>query len=247
MRLFAQPFSMKQHPIVKIESLGKSYHLEHGIVHALKRIDLEILQGESVAIMGPSGSGKSTLLQLIGCLDRPSAGKYFLNRQDVSLLDDRELSLVRAAHIGFVFQSYNLIPQLNIYENLEVPFLYQSLPLPAEERRERILSAIEKVKLRHRLDHLPSQLSGGEAQRAAIARALAIRPLLFLADEPTGNLDRETGRIILNHFEELHQQGSTLIIVTHDEEVGASCRRMVRMQDGCIVEADSQTRKVSPC
>lgn len=238
---------MKQHPVVKIESLGKSYQLEHGIVHALKSIDLEILQGESVAVMGPSGSGKSTLLQLIGCLDRPSAGKYFLNHQDVSLLDDRELSLVRAAHIGFVFQSYNLIPQLNIYENLEVPFLYQSLPLPAEERRERILAAIEKVKLRHRLNHLPSQLSGGEAQRAAIARALAIRPLLFLADEPTGNLDRETGRTILRLFEDLHQQGSTLIIVTHDAEVGASCRRTVRMQDGCIVEDYGQATQVSAC
>lgn len=226
---------MKRRLIVKIEALSKSYPLEHGIVHALKTIDLEILEGESVAVMGPSGSGKSTLLHLMGCLDRPTAGKYFLNQQDVSLLADQELSLVRASRIGFVFQSYNLIPQLTVYENLEVPFLYQAVPLTAEEMRERIMHAIEKVKLQHRLDHLPSQLSGGEAQRAAIARALAIDPLLLLADEPTGNLDRETGRTILQLFEELHQQGTTLVIVTHDAHVGAHCQRIVQMEDGSIV------------
>jgi len=227
---------MKRYSVVKIEGLCKSYHLDHGTVHALKQVNLDITEGESVAMMGPSGSGKSTLLHLMGCLDRPSSGKYFLNQQDVSLLTDRELSLIRAAQIGFVFQSYNLIPQLNIYENLEVPFLYQADPMPEKERRERILHALEKVKLPHRLYHLPSQLSGGEAQRAAIARALATGPLLFLADEPTGNLDRETGKAILRLFEDLHQGGATLVIVTHDEYVAAHCRRVVRMQDGSIVD-----------
>lgn len=233
---------MEERPIVKLERIGKSYHLEHGIVPALKNIDLEIFKGESIAIMGPSGSGKSTLLQLIGCLDRPSAGKYFLNQRDISSLPDRELSVLRSTDIGFVFQSYNLIPQLNIYENLEIPFLYQPMPLSEEEIRIRIHHSIEKVKLQHRLTHLPSQLSGGEAQRVAIARALAIRPLLLLADEPTGNLDRETGRTILQLFEELHEEGTTLMIVTHDEDVGKFCKRTVRMQDGCIVDHDLHVR-----
>lgn len=227
---------MKRRSIVKIEGLHKSYEVGHGAVHALKQIDLQIFEGESVAIMGPSGSGKSTLLHLMGCLDQPSGGKYFLNQQDVSLLSDRERSLVRATQIGFVFQSYNLIPQLNIYENLEVPFLYQDAMIVAEERHERIMCAIDKVKLRHRLYHHSSQLSGGEMQRVAIARALAIRPLLLLADEPTGNLDRETGRAILQVFEELHREGTTLVIVTHDDCVAAYCKRVVRMQDGSLVE-----------
>ena len=154
---------------------------------------------------------------------------------------------MRASRIGFVFQSYNLIPQLTVYENLEVPFLYRAVPMPAEEMRERIMQAIEKVKLQHRLYHLPSQLSGGEAQRAAIARALAIDPLLLLADEPTGNLDRETGRTILQLFEELHRQGTTLVIVTHDAHVGAHCQRIVRMEDGSLVEDHFQKGREPGC
>lgn len=228
---------MAQNLVVKTEGLCKSYPLAHGMVHALRTINLEILEGESVAVMGPSGSGKSTLLQLIGCLDRPSAGKYYLNSREVSLLDDQQLSVIRGTSIGFIFQSYNLIPHLNLYENLEVPFLYHPFPLSVEEVQERIMQAIKKVKLEHRVDHLPSQLSGGEAQRAAIARALAIRPLLLLADEPTGNLDRETGSTILKLFDDLHREGTTLVIVTHDAHVAAHCQRIVRMQDGCV-EAD---------
>lgn len=222
--------------LVQLKELAKSFHYEHGVIQALKKIDLEIHEGESVALMGPSGSGKSTLLQLIGCLDRPSAGHYFLNQRDVSTLNDQELSLLRATKIGFVFQSYNLIPQLNVFENLEIPFLYQGHSITQEEIQERIIHAIEKVNLQHRLYHLPSQLSGGEAQRAAIARALIIRPLLLLADEPTGNLDRETGKSILKLFEELHIQGTTLVIVTHDESVGRHCKRLIKMVDGSIVE-----------
>jgi putative ABC transport system ATP-binding protein len=226
---------MNQHPLVCVENLSKSYQLRHGIVHALRQIDLKIDSGESIAIMGPSGSGKSTLLHLLGCLDRPTIGRYLLNNQDISTLNDTQLALLRSSQIGFVFQSFNLIPQLNVFENVEVPFLYQSFAWSEEEIRQRILHAIERVKLTHRLTHLPSQLSGGETQRVAIARALAIHPLLILADEPTGNLDSETGQTILQLFRELNEQGVTLVIVTHDERVGAHCRRIIRMEDGQIV------------
>lgn len=225
---------MTKQSLVKMDSLGKSFHVDSGVIHALIGIDLEIFEGESVAIMGPSGSGKSTLLQLIGCLDRPSVGKYFLEQRDVSMINDQELSLVRATKIGFIFQSYNLIPHFNVYENLAIPFLYQSVPLPAEEIRERVLQAAERVKISHRLFHLPAQISGGEAQRAAIARALAIHPLLILADEPTGNLDSETGRAVLELFDELHQQGSTLIMVTHDKHAASYCSRIIQLEDGCL-------------
>lgn len=223
-------------PLVKTHRLTKSYHLEIGAVHALCDVDLEINTGESVAIMGPSGSGKSTLLHLLGCLDRPSKGEYLLNGQDLSHLDDRQLSILRATKIGFVFQSFNLIAQLNVFENIEIPFLYQPAALSKMEIKERILSSIEKVKLEHRLLHLPSQLSGGELQRVAIARALAIEPLLVLADEPTGNLDSETGSSILNLFQTLNSKGTTLVIVTHDRHVASHCQRIVYMRDGVMID-----------
>lgn len=227
---------MKSPLLVQLKNFSKSYAFAQGhIVHALKQVNLQIRAGESVVIMGPSGSGKSTLLHLLGCLDRPTTGHYLLNNQDISHLSDAELALLRASQIGFVFQSFNLIPQLNVFENIEVPFLYQTVPLPEQEVHQRILTAIERVKLQHRLYHLPSQLSGGETQRVAIARALAIQPLLILADEPTGNLDTETGKTILQLFQELNEQGVTLIIVTHDEKVGQHCQRMVRMCDGQII------------
>lgn len=222
-------------PLVCVENLSKSYVLGHGIVHALSNINLKIDAGQSVAIMGPSGSGKSTLLHMLGCLDRPTEGRYVLNGQDVSSLSDAQLSLLRASQIGFVFQSFNLISQLNVFENVEAPFLYQTIPLPEKEVRERILSAIERVQLQHRLYHLPSQLSGGEAQRVAIARALAIHPLLILADEPTGSLDTETGESILYIFQELNNQGVTIVIITHDKSVSDHCQRKICMQDGRII------------
>jgi putative ABC transport system ATP-binding protein len=226
---------MSRHPLVHVENLSKCYRLGQGTVQALRQIDLKITSGESVAIMGPSGSGKSTLLHVLGCLDSPTNGRYLLNDQDVSSLSDSQLSLLRASQIGFVFQSFNLIPQLNVFENVEVPFFYRTLPLSEKETHQRVLYAIERVKLQHRIYHLPSQLSGGETQRVAIARALAIHPLLILADEPTGNLDTETGYTILQLFQELHAQGTTLIIVTHDEQVAAHCQRTVHMRDGTIV------------
>ena len=220
--------------IIEIKRLTKSYASSHETFHALRSVDLQIFQGESVAIMGPSGSGKSTLLHILGCLDRPTNGSYLLNGEDVLGLSDEQLSALRAVHIGFVFQSFHLIPQFTVFENVELPFLYQSPLLPQNEIRERVLSSIERVQLHHRLNHLPSQLSGGESQRVAIARALAINPLLILADEPTGNLDRETGKTILNLFQELNAQGATLVIVTHDQNVANCCQRIITMQDGLL-------------
>jgi len=227
------------HSLVDLKNIKKSYPLDLGFFEALRDINLKIDAGQSVAIMGPSGSGKSTLLHLLGCLDRPSEGSYLLNGQDVLGLNDAELSILRATQIGFVFQSFNLIPQLNVFENIEIPFLYHPIALPQKEIEQRILYSIERVKMQHRLRHLPSQLSGGELQRVAIARALAIHPLLILADEPTGNLDRETGKMILQLFQELNAQGVTLVIVTHDPFVAAHCQRLIYMQDGSIKSLDS--------
>ena len=218
-------------PLVQVRNLSKSYQMEHGMVHALNGVDLTIHTGEMVAVMGPSGSGKSTLLHLLGCLDRPTHGSYCLDSHDISNYFDHDLAFIRATKIGFVFQSFNLIQQLCVYENVEVPFLYRGERVDANEL---ILQSIERVGLSHRLDHLPYQLSGGETQRVAIARALAINPLLILADEPTGNLDSETGRTILQLFQELNRQGATIVMVTHDEHVGSHCRRMIRMRDGKI-------------
>jgi len=226
---------MQKDPLVDLKELSKSYSLRHGIVHALRKVDLEIHSGESIAIMGPSGSGKSTLLHLLGCLDSPTTGRYLLNGQEVFSLNDQKLASLRSSRIGFVFQSFNLISQLNVFENVEVPLLYQRPSLSEKAIRQRVLSAIERVNLQDRLDHLPSQLSGGETQRVAIARALAIQPLLILADEPTGNLDTKTGEAILHLFQELHEEGATLVIVTHDPQVANHCQSMVRMQDGRIV------------
>ena len=223
---------MLLHPLVEVKQLTKSYQLENDSFQILRGIDFTVHAGESVAIMGPSGSGKSTLLHILGGLDRPSQGSYLLNGQDILGLRDKELALLRATYIGFVFQSFNLIPQLNVFENVEVPFLYHSIGYSQQEIKKRIFASLERVKLQHRLHHLPSQLSGGEAQRVAIARALAIHPLLILADEPTGNLDSETSQSILQLFQELQAQGTTLIIVTHALHVASHCQRIVHMQDG---------------
>ncbi len=225
----------KPPPLVFLSKLTKHYRMDHGVVQALHEVNIEIFKGESLAIMGPSGSGKSTLLHLLGCLDTPTTGEYLLDGKNIACLPDHELALIRSTNIGFVFQSFNLIPQLNVYENVEVPFLYQSHLVTPEQVKERILEALERVGLKKRLYHKPSQLSGGETQRVAIARALAIHPLIILADEPTGNLDTETGQTILQLFQELNQQGVTLIMVTHDKHVGSYCKRLVRMKDGQII------------
>lgn len=224
---------MNSENILTLQNISKTYACPHGEVRALKHINLTVNRGESVAIMGPSGSGKSTLLHLLGCLDPPTSGTYFLQQQNPFLLSDKELSRLRGSHIGFVFQAYNLIPQLTVYENIEIPFRYQEKRLSDEIIHDKIIKGLQAVKLEHRLKHKPSQLSGGEMQRAAIARAMAMQPRLLLADEPTGNLDRETGQAILAL---LHEARTTLILVTHDPQVGDTCKKMIHMRDGCICE-----------
>jgi putative ABC transport system ATP-binding protein len=218
--------------ILVIEKLYKSYQLGAVELQVLRGIDVTIKAGESVAIMGPSGSGKSTLLNIIGCLDRPTSGYYWLGGQEVSTLDDNQLSFIRGSHIGFVFQSFNLIEQLNVVENIEVPMYYRGLSESESDKRARQLASM--VGLGDRVSHRPSELSGGERQRVAIARALANEPLIILADEPTGNLDSETGQEILDILLDLHQQGKTLIVVTHDDNIATHAGRIINLLDGRI-------------
>ena len=222
----------KDAPILVMERLCKSYELGTMELKVLRDIELTINNGDYVAIMGPSGSGKSTLLNMIGCLDRPTSGDYWLGGQNVSLLDDDQLSLIRGARIGFIFQSFNLINQLNVVENIEVPMYYQGYS--EHESAERALELAKMVGLAERLDHRPSELSGGQQQRVAIARALANDPLIILADEPTGNLDSESGSEILKILMDLHKQGKTLIVVTHDEGIAENAGRVVELFDGLI-------------
>lgn len=217
-------------PIVRLEKLRKTYQMGGTTVTALCGLSLEIHAGEYLAIMGPSGCGKSTLLNLLGCLDRPTDGRYFLGGQDVSGLDDDALSAIRGARLGFIFQSYNLIQQLSVVENIEVPLFYQDCP--EEQARQIATDLARRVGLDTRLDHKPFELSGGQQQRVAIARALANNPLVILADEATGNLDSASGREILDIFDDLRQQGKTLIMVTHDVEVGERAKRLIRLRDG---------------
>lgn len=201
-------------------------------VRALQGIDMEIAEGEYVAIMGPSGSGKSTLLHVIGCLDRPTAGHYYLEGRDVSRLDDRDLSTIRNRRLGFVFQAYNLVPQLTVIENVELPLFYMGVS--RAERLRRSMELIQMVGLRERAKHRPSQLSGGETQRVAIARALVNQPALVVADEPTGNLDSQTGEDVLKVIDELHSTGRTILMVTHDVKISLRSQRVVHIRDGKI-------------
>jgi len=219
-------------PILLMERLCKSYMLGTVELKVLREVALSINSGEYVAIMGPSGSGKSTLLNMIGCLDRPTSGDYWLGGQNVALLDDDELSLIRGSRIGFIFQSFNLINQLNVIENIEVPMYYQGYSEHQSAQRARELATM--VGLGERLGHRPSELSGGQQQRVAIARALVNDPLIILADEPTGNLDSESGTEILKILMDLHRQGKTLIVVTHDERIAESAERIVEIFDGQI-------------
>lgn len=222
--------------IASIQQLNKIYGQPNSRiqVHALKNINLDFIEGESVAIRGQSGSGKSTLLNLIGCLDRPTSGRYILGEDDVSRLDDDELSTIRSERVGFVFQNFNLIAQLTILENIEVPLFYQGcLPHIRREKAERL---VELVGLTDRSHHRPSELSGGQQQRAAIARSLINDPLIILADEPTGNLDTETGHKILAIFDDLKKKGKTILIVTHETEIANRCDRIITLRDGEVVE-----------
>jgi putative ABC transport system ATP-binding protein len=220
--------------LAELIDLAKSYRMGADmVVEALRGVTLRIEEGEYLAIMGASGSGKSTLLNLLGCLDRPTSGRYLLGGEDVSQLSDGELSEVRGRRIGFVFQSFNLIPQLSALDNIEVPLFYQGMH--RRDRRRRATALAEQVGLGQRARHKPMELSGGEQQRVAIARALANDPLIILADEPTGNLDSKTGLDILTIFDDLTARGRTLIVVTHDENIARRTHRTVRLADGRVV------------
>jgi putative ABC transport system ATP-binding protein len=220
-----------------VEDLSKVYHLGGEEVHALRDVTLDFPAGDYVAIMGPSGSGKSTFLNLIGCLDRPSSGRYILGGDDVAQMDDDELSEIRASRIGFVFQSYNLIPQLTVLENIEVPLYYRGRV--SAEDRERCIELAGLVGLGNRLAHRPTQLSGGQQQRAGIARSLVNNPRFILADEPTGNLDSVTTSEILNLLDKLNEAGKTIILVTHEDEVAKRAKRIIRLRDG-FVQSDER-------
>lgn len=219
-------------PIIQIQDVHKTYHLGSIEVKALRGVSIDFAQGSYWAIMGSSGSGKSTLLNLLGCLDRPSAGRYFLGGDDVSGLDDDSLSDIRGQRIGFIFQSYNLIDQLTVLENIHVPLFYQNQDSP--EAFERCADLARRVGLGERLNHRPSELSGGQQQRVAIARSLANDPLVILADEPTGNLDTQTEDEVLDLIDELHQQGKTIIMVTHDDHVAERAEQVLHLKDGLI-------------
>ncbi len=223
---------MSDASIVQLENIRKTYQIGLVAVEALRGLSLAIGAGEYVSIMGPSGCGKSTLLNVLGCLDRPTSGHYWLGEEDVSAMDDDTLSAVRGARLGFIFQSYNLIQQLTVVENIEVPLYYQACP----ERESHALAVelADRVGLAARLKHKPAELSGGQQQRVAIARALVNDPLILLADEPTGNLDSSSGEEILKLFDDLNEQGKTMIVVTHDPNTSRHARRVIRLRDGQI-------------
>jgi putative ABC transport system ATP-binding protein len=225
--------------VIQTEDLWKTYEMGAEQLHALRGVSIEIRKGEYVAIMGPSGSGKSTLMNLIGCLDTPSKGNYWLAGRLVSQLDDDELAYIRNKEIGFVFQTFNLLPRATALHNVELPMIYNGTP--AEERLDRAKKTLQQVDLGERMMHKPNELSGGQRQRVAIARALVNNPSILLADEPTGNLDSQTGEEIMGLFARLHQSGNTIILVTHEPDIAAHAHRVIRLRDG-KVERDERTR-----
>lgn len=226
--------------VICTEELWKTYEMGTEQVHALRGVSLEIRKGEYAAIMGPSGSGKSTLMNLIGCLDSPSKGSYWLAGRLVSDLDDDELAYIRNKEIGFVFQTFNLLPRATALHNVELPMIYNGTP--SEERQQRARHALQQVELGERMLHRPNELSGGQRQRVAVARALVNNPSILLADEPTGNLDSQTGEEIMALFARLHQQGNTIILVTHEPDIAQRAHRIIRLRDGKI-EKDERLSK----
>ena len=219
--------------MIEFENIYKIYNMGDSEVRAVDGVSFKINQGEFVAIVGQSGSGKSTCMNIIGALDVPTSGKYLLNGNDVSKMSDDKLAEIRNKQIGFIFQQYNLIPKLNVYENVELPLLYSNID--SKEREKRVLESLEKVGLLDRKHHMPNQLSGGQQQRVSIARALATHPSLILADEPTGALDSKTGREILEFLKKLNMEGNTVVLITHDNSIASEAKRVIRLQDGKIV------------
>lgn len=221
-------------PLIKLEAITKVFYTDEVETHALSGIHLEIRKGEYVSIAGPSGCGKSTLLSILGLLDTPTSGDYLLNEQPVANLNHAERARIRNREVGFIFQSFNLIGDLTVYENVELPLTYRGLS--ASDRKERATQALEKVGMAHRVNHYPSQLSGGQQQRVAVARALAGRPSILLADEPTGNLDSKNGEAVMGLLQELHREGATICMVTHDARFARHAQRTVQLFDGQVVE-----------
>ena len=223
--------------LISITNIKRDFPLGNEIVYVLKGIDLEINKGEYVALMGPSGSGKSTLMNLLGCLDTPTSGRYVLNGKDVSQMRDDELAGIRNTEIGFVFQTFNLLPRTTALDNVALPMIYAGYS--KSERNERAIEVLKQVNLADRMDHQPNQLSGGQRQRVAVARALVNKPSIILADEPTGNLDSKTSVEIMKLFGDIHAQGNTVILVTHEEDIAAYAHRVIRLRDG-LIESDTQ-------
>ncbi len=232
---------MNQKVIISIKDISKVYRMGHEVIHALKSVTLDIRQNEYVALMGPSGSGKSTLMNIFGCLDSPSSGSYVLNDIDVSAMDDSELAEVRNKQIGFVFQTFNLLPRLSALDNVALPLVYAGIS--KSQRWEKAADALGKVGLTDRMHHRPNELSGGQRQRVAIARALVNDPSIILADEPTGNLDTKTSIEIMGIFEKIHNSGNTVILVTHEPDIAEHTHRIIRLRDG-MVETDVVNDKI---
>lgn len=231
-----------QSPVIKLEEITRHFKIGSEIIKALRGVNLEIYKNEYVALMGPSGSGKSTLMNILGCLDTPTSGRYWLNNKDVSKMGDDELAEIRNKEIGFVFQTFNLLPRLTALENVALPLIYAGFT--KHQREERAKEVLEQVGLKDRMTHKPNELSGGQRQRVAIARALVNKPSIILADEPTGNLDSKTSYEIMALFEEIHKNGNTIIIVTHEEDIALHTNRIVRMRDG-KVERDEINQNVT--
>ena len=229
-------------PLIKITNIKRDFPLGNEIVYVLKGINLEINKGEYVALMGPSGSGKSTLMNLLGCLDTPTSGTYILNGKNVSEMQDDELAGIRNKEIGFVFQTFNLMPRTTALDNVALPMVYAGHS--KSERIERATEVLTQVGLNDRMDHKPNQLSGGQRQRVAVARALVNKPSIILADEPTGNLDSKTSLEIMGLFNEIHAQGNTVILVTHEEDIAAYAHRIIRLRDG-VIETDKVNPKIT--